>query len=238
MLHFRSPAVENDLPAALDQRAGVLSALGPVAMPEFATSGVAQASVIETARGSVLARDIRPGDRVVTRDNGLQTVRWAGTSTVIYSEPDAGEARADQPHRGPVRIRAGALGGNPEAGNLVLAPGQRVLVRNPLNELLFATNEVMAAVGDLTHIDGVDFTPRAVGRWTHFLFDRHELIQVNGLWMESFAPDIWSIRMAYPEEWDAITEAMPRLRYDNTAANYVETRLTVDDREAQMINSI
>lgn len=238
MLHFRSPAVENDLPATLDQRAGVLSALGPVAMPEFATSGVAQASVIETARGPVLARDIRVGDRVITRDNGLQSVRWVGTSTVIYVEPEAGEAVSDHRHRGPVRLRAGALGSNPDAGNLVLAPGQRVLVRNPLNELLFATNEVMASVGDLTHIDGVDFAPRAVGRWTHLLLDQHELIQVNGLWMESFAPDMWSIRVAYPEEWHAITEAMPRLRYDNTAANYVEARLTVDDREAQMINSI
>ncbi|SMH55639.1 Hint domain-containing protein [Maritimibacter sp. HL-12] len=238
MLHFRSPAVENDLPPALDMRAGVLSALGPVSMPEFATSGLAQSSVIETARGSVLARDIRAGDRVVTRDNGMQTLRWVGTSTVIYDEPDAGGTICDHPHRGPVRIRAGALGSNPDAGNLVLAPGQRVLVRNALSNLLFATDEIMASVGDLTHIEGTDIAPRSVGRWVHLLFDQHELIQVNGLWMESFAPDMWSIRVAYPEQWHAITEAMPRLRYDNTAANYVESRPTIDAREARLIDAI
>jgi len=230
MLHFRSPAVENDLPPALDIRAGVLSALGSVAVPEFATSGLAQGSVIETARGPVLARDIRVGDRVITRDGGLQPVRWVGTSTVIYDEPHLGGEASGQAHRGPVRIRPGALGSNPEAGNLVLAPGQRVLVRNALNEILFATGEVMAAVGDLIHLDGVDVAQRSVGRWTHLLLESHEMIQVNGIW--------WSIRVAYPEEWHAMTAAMPRLRYDATAANYVEARLTINAREARLIDAI
>jgi Hint domain len=236
MLHFRSPAVENDLPPELDLRAGSLSALGPVSMPEFATSGLAQVSVIETARGPVLARDLRLDDRVLTRDHGLQPVRWIGTSTVMYEDDLAAESNA--PKLGPVRIRAGALGTSPEAGNLILAPGQRVLARHPLNELLFAAGEVMTAVGDLTHIEGVDIAPRSVGRWTHILLDTHDLIQVNGLWMESFAPDMWAIRVAYPERWHEITEAMPRLRYDNTTANYVESRQTIDSREARLLDNI
>lgn len=236
MLHFRSPAVENDL----DLRVGSLAGLGAMAMPEFSVSGLAQSSVIETARGPVLARDLRAGDRVVTRDNGLQSVRWVGTSTVMYDdEPKAGEAQPKtQTHQGPVRIRAGAFGTDPEAGNLVLAPGHRVLVRHALNELLFATDEVMAPIGDLTHLDGVDFVPRSVGRWTQVLLDSHEMLRVNGLWVESFAPDMWSIRVAYPEEWDAITDAMPRLRYESAEASYVEARLTVDDREARLLDSI
>lgn len=238
MLHFRSPAVENDLPPALDLRPGSMSALGPVAMPEFATSGLAQAAVIETARGPVLARDIRPGDRVLTRDNGLQAVRWVGTSTVIYEDESGRQADESIAHRGPVRIRAGALGTNPEAGNLVVAPGQMLLVRSAMNELYFATDEVIAAAGDLAHLEGVDFAPRSVGRWTHLLLDGHELVQVNGLWMESFSPDMWSIRVAYPEQWHAITEAMPRLRYDNTAANYITPRIAIDSREARLLHEI
>lgn len=236
MLHFRSPAVENDLPPALDMRAGELSSLGPVSVPEFASSGVAQGSVIATARGPVLARDLRLGDRVVTRDHGLQPVRWVGTSSVIYDEvqPDA----ADERRVGPVRIRAGALGTNPDAGNLILSPGQMILVRSPLNMLLFATEEVLASAGDLTHLDGVDIAPRSMARWTHVLLDEHEMIQVNGVWMESFAPDMWSIRTAYPEEWHDITDAMPRLRYENTAAHYMATRPTLDAREASLLERI
>ncbi len=228
MLHFRSPAVENDLPPALDPAFG----LGPVAAPDFSVSGFAPSSVVETARGPVLARDLRLGDKLVTRDKGLQPVRWIGESSVVYDDPtNAG----DTPRRGPVRIRAGAQGSNPDAGNLVLAPGQRLLVRGSLNELLFATDEVMAAAGDLTHLDGIDTVPRDVGRWVHLLLDSHELLRVNGLWMESFAPDMWSVRVAWPEQWQQITEAMPRLKYENTAANYVEARLSLDDREARLI---
>lgn len=238
MLHFRSPAVENDLPPALDVRSGSLSSLGQVAMPEFAVSGLAQGSVVDTARGPVLARDIRVGDRVMTRDNGLQPVRWVGTSTVMYEDDAGAPVSEDAGHPSPVRIRAGALGSNPEAGNVVLAPGQRVLARNTMNEIYFATDEVMVAAGDLAHLEGVDFVQRSVGRWTHLLLDNHELIQVNGMWMESFSPDMWSIRVAYPEEWHEITEAMPRLRYDNTAANYIEPRITIDGREARLLDAI
>jgi hypothetical protein len=235
MLHFRSPAVENDLPPALDMRAGELSSLGPVSVPEFASSGLAQGSVIATARGPVLARDLRLGDRLVTRDHGLQPVRWIGTSSVIYDELNDD---ADSPRVGPVRIRAGALGTNPDAGNLILSPGQMILVRNPINLLLFATEEVLASAGDLTHLKGVDIAPRSLARWTHVLLDQHELIQVNGLWMESFAPDMWSIRVAYPDEWHSITDAMPRLRYENTATHYISTRPTLDAREASLLDQI
>ncbi|MCB1338385.1 MAG: Hint domain-containing protein [Maritimibacter sp.] len=236
MLHFRSPAVENDLPPALDLRTGDLAGLGRAVAPEFATSGLAQSSVVETARGPVLARDLRLGDKVVTRDKGLQSIRWIGESTVMYGEPDA--APDDMTGPRPIRIRAGAHGTSADAGNLVVAPGQRLLVRNPLNELLFATDEVMAEAGDLTHLADIDAVPRAVGRWMHLLLDSHELLRVNGIWMESFAPDMWAIRVAYPEEWHQITEAMPRLKYESTAANYVEARLSLDDREARLIDSI
>ncbi|GGD32694.1 hypothetical protein GCM10011358_16050 [Sinisalibacter lacisalsi] len=209
-----------------------------MAAPVFATSGLAQAALVETARGPVLARDLRVGDKLVTRDAGLQPLRWIGTSTVVYDVPEATADAAMPAGPGPVRIRAGALGSTPEGGNLVLAPGQRLLVRSPLNQVLFGTDEVLAAAGDLTHLDGVEIVPRSVARWSHPLLDSHQMIRVNGLWMESFAPDMWSIRVAHPEEWHAMTEAVPRLRYDTTAANYVEMRVTIDDREAQLIASI
>lgn len=237
MLHFLSSAAENELSAAFDVRAGSVASLGTVALPEFSVSGIAQGSVLETARGLVLARDLRPGDRVVTRDNGLQPVRWVGTTTVMYDEPYRTDR--DRPRRiGPARIRAGALGSNADAGNLILAPGQRLLARNAINECLFGATEVMAPAGTLTHLDGVDIQPRSVGRWSHILFDAHEMIRVNGLWMESFAPDMWAIRVAYPEHWRDITEALPRLRYDYTAANYIERRVSLDAREARLLDTI
>ena len=206
--------------------------------PEFAASGFAPSSVVETARGPILARDLRLGDKLVTRDKGLQPLRWIGESTVLYGDATGEDLSEDEARRGPVRIRAGSQGSNPDAGNLVVAPGQRLLARNSLNELLFATDEVMVAAGDMTHLDGIDTVPRDVGRWMHLLLDSHELLRVNGIWMESFAPDMWSVRVAYPEQWHDITEAMPRLKYENTAANYVEARLSLDAREARLIDGL
>lgn len=229
MLHFRSPAVESR-PPALDLGPTFLAERGPMAMPEFAVSGLAPSSVVETARGPVLARDLHVGDRVATFDNGLRPVRWVGTSTMMY----AGDG--EPPHRSPVRIRAGAFGRDADAGNLVLAPDQRVLVRNAVNESLFGTGDVMASAGDLTHLDGVDFVPRSVSRWSHILLDGHEMIRANGFWVESFSPDMWSIRAAYPDQWSAIIEAMPRLRYDSARAGFTETRISLDAREAGLID--
>ncbi len=235
MLHFRTPSVESDLPPELNIAAGEFASFGPMAESVFSNAGLAQASIISTARGPVLARDLRIGDQVMTRDSGLQPVRWVGSSTVMYEEGNASEV--DLPCFGPVRIRAGAFGTDPDAGNLVLAPGQRLLVRNWRNELLFATEEVMAPVGDLTHLEGVDFVSRNVGRWQHILLSCHEMILVNGIWMESFAPDMWSISVSYPEAWQSITDAVPRLRYDATRADFVESRMTIDEREARFLDS-
>lgn len=227
MLYFRSPADSADLRKLL----GADVAPGPRIAAEFSVSGISQSSLIETTRGLVLARDLRIGDRVITRDTGAQKVRWVGSSMVCY--PDAEEGQPDT-HR-PVRIRAGALGSSDTAGNLVLAPGQRLLLRGGMNSLLFAADEVLVRAADLTHLDGIDLLPRDVGRWTHVLLDRHEMIRVNGIWMESFAPDLWSIRTGHPEHWEAITEALPRLRFDGGQAAYVENRVSLEAREARLL---
>lgn len=227
MLYFRSPADSADLRELL----GADAASGPQIAAEFSASGIAQSSLVETTRGLVLARDLRVGDRVITRDTGAQKVRWLGSSMVCYPERETGGPGT---HR-PVRIRAGALGSSDAGGNLVLAPGQRLLLQGGMNSLLFAADEVLVRAADLTHLDGIDFVPRDSGRWTHVLFDRHEMIRVNGIWMESFAPDLWSIRTGHPEHWEAITEAMPRLRFDGGQAAYVENRVSLDAREARLL---
>jgi hypothetical protein len=226
MLYFRSPVDDADLAKAPDGRTH--AAFGLRATAEFAVSGIAQASLIDTMRGQVLARDLRADDRLITRDHGAQPVRWVGTSMVMY--PEAADMGTH-----PVRIRAGVLGTSDAAGNLVLAPGQRILLRGGKNTLYFATDEVLVRACDLTHLDGVDFVPREVGRWTHLLLDRHEMIRVNGIWMESFSPDLWSIRVGHPDQWQSITEVLPQLRFEGGQAAYVENRVSLDAREAQLL---
>lgn len=229
MLHFRSPAVDRDLDP------GLLDARGSSPLTTFATSGLAPSAVVETTNGPTLSRDLKAGDQVITRDNGTSTVRWVGESMSVY---DNENESAQAPERGPVRIKAGSLGTDPEAGNLVLNAGQRLLVRNPMNELYFGTDEVLADVGDLTHLDGVDYVPRSVMRFKHILLDTHELIRANGVWMESFSPEMWSIRVGFPDQWAEITECVPRLLYENGEANYIAPRMSLNGREARLLNAI
>jgi hypothetical protein len=230
MLHFRSPAVDRDLDPGLpfDKR-------GNSPLTTFSTSGFAPSAVIETVKGPVLSRDLKPGDEVITRDSGSVPVRWVGESMSVY---DNENENALDSARGPVRIKAGTCGTDPEAGNLVLNAGHRVLVRNPVNELYFGTDEVMAEVGDLTHLDGIDFVPRSVMRFKHVLLDTHELVRANGVWMESFSPEMWSIRVGFPDQWAEITECVPRLRYDNGDANYISPRMSLESREARLLDLI
>lgn len=235
MLYFRSP----DLSPANASPDDLHDLFEAPHRTEFAASGLAHGAVVETAAGPVLARDLRPGDRLITRDRGMQALRWVGSSTVVYgTEPDSDEhSLVTAPADGPVRVRAGALGTNSEAGNLLLAPGQRLLSSDPLNGLYFGAEEVLVQAADLTHVDGVDRVARHVGRWTHLLFDHHELILVNGVWTESFVPDMWSIHVAFPEQWQEMIEALPRLSFAAGAAAYVENRVTLDGREAGLINA-
>lgn len=230
MLHFRSPAVDRDLDPGLgfhtDRRGG-----SP--LTTFSVSGLAPSALVETAKGPKRAKDLQKGDEVLTRDNGLVPVRWLGESMSVY---DMTEATAAHDDRGPVRIKAGACGTDPEAGNLVVNAGHRLLVRNPVNELYFGTAEVMAEAGDLTHLDGVDHVPRSVMRFKHLLLDSHELIRANGIWMESFSPEMWSIRVGFPEQWEEITESVPRLRFENGEANYIAPRMALNAGEAQLID--
>lgn len=129
----------------------------------------------------IRARDgIRPverlevGDLVETRDAGLQPIRWIGRRRVRAEGPMA-----------PIRIARGALG---DHDTLFVSPLHRVLVRNAAAELLYGTNELLAAARDL--VDGRDVTRVEGGyvEYVHFLFDEHQIVWSDGLETESFLP--------------------------------------------------
>lgn len=237
MLHLRTTTDTGGQTARhmANHDATTAAAARPAFASAFAPSGIARNAVVETLRGLVLARELRVGDRVITRDGGARMVRWIGQSTVRYSDDAPGDAAGGRPAPRPIRIRAGALGSTEAAGNLVIAPGQRIRRADRRNRLLFATDEVLVRAGDLTHLDGIDTVARDVGHWVHVLFDRHELIRVNGIWMESFAPDLWSIRASHPDHWATMTEALPRLKFDAGQAAYAESRVSLNAREARLL---
>lgn len=138
---------------------------------------------IKTARGEVPAARLRIGDRVLTRDNGYQTIRWTGARSLT-----ADEIRA-QPSLRPVRIRRGALVPNMPERDMTVSPQHRVLIGNAAAQMWFGEEEVLVAATHLTCLDGVGENAAPDGvTYVHILFDQHEVVLSDGIWSESFQP--------------------------------------------------
>ncbi len=139
-------------------------------------------TLIETKRGRVAVDKLRPGDRVLTRDNGYQPIRWIGRRRLKAAD------LAAAPQLQPVRIAAGALGeGLPEADMLV-SPQHRMLISGARAELLFGEAEVLAAALHMLGQPGITRQRRDEVTYLHLMFDAHEIIRANGAWTESFQP--------------------------------------------------
>jgi hypothetical protein len=138
---------------------------------------------LATPGGARAIEALRPGDRVLTADNGPQPVLWAGRRRL------SGARLCALPQLRPVRIRAAALGaGRPEA-TLVVSPQHRLLVRGPAPRALWNTPEVLVAAADLVddRLVTVDWAAREV-TYVHILLEAHQIVWANGVASESFHP--------------------------------------------------
>ncbi len=138
---------------------------------------------IVTPSGERPVEALRVGDRVVTRDNGLQRVRWIGRRQL------AGAALRADPGKRPILIRKGAMGNGLPERDIALSPNHRLLLARAGTEMLYGAHEVLAAAKDLTARPGIGRAePPAGVTYVHMMFDRHEVVMSNGIWSESFLP--------------------------------------------------
>ncbi|MDZ4094131.1 MAG: Hint domain-containing protein [Paracoccaceae bacterium] len=130
---------------------------------------------IATPGGARAVETLRPGDLVITLDEGPQPLRWVGGGSVVAS----GGAL-------PVRIAAGVLGNR----RAFCVSGQHLVVLDGMAcELLFGETEVLVAAQDLLGFPGVT---RGKGpchiSYHHLLLDRHQVIFAEGARVESLHP--------------------------------------------------
>lgn len=138
-------------------------------------------TLISTADGDLPVEWIAEGDRVVTRDRGLQVVR-----EVQYTRQSK-LSLAVQPHLWPVALYASALGLPGPGGHVGLSPQHSVLVRHGAVEFLFGHREVLVPVGFLAS-PTMDLVPEQGLTYYHLRLDRHDLVRANGFWCESLFP--------------------------------------------------
>lgn len=167
---------------------------------------------ILTARGDVAVEDLRVGDMVMTRDHGLQPLRWIGSKQVT----------ADLlhlfPQMRPVRISAGALGPDLPTRDLYVSQQHRVLVGGKIVERVLGEPEALVAAKHLTEIDGIDIDDSAQElSYFHMLFDRHEIVCSEGAQTESLFTGPEAMKSVSPEARAEILALFPDLLAEGRA---------------------
>lgn len=192
-------------------------------------SGFASGTTIATPTGERRVEELEVGDRVLTRDNGLQTIRWTGSGHL--SSDDLRRA----PSLRPVLIRRGALDqGLPEA-DILVSPLHNILIRNDKAAQFFEDSEVLAAAGHLTGLDGVDVVDVSAITYCHFMFDRHQVVLSNGMWTESFRPDEGIIEGFGSAERRRMFDLFPQLREARGRKAYQPARKALSEAESRLL---
>ncbi|QDC07767.1 2,3,4,5-tetrahydropyridine-2,6-carboxylate N-succinyltransferase [Oceanicola sp. D3] len=131
-------------------------------------------TMIATPDGEVPVESLLPGDMVLTHDDGPQPLRWIGRRAV----PAEGAMA-------PIHIREGTFG---QHRALTISPLHRLMIRDPLAELLFGDGEVLVAAKELVNGSSVTRLEGGEVEYVHLLFDRHQVVFSEGLPTESFLP--------------------------------------------------
>ncbi|SHI36903.1 Hint domain-containing protein [Wenxinia saemankumensis] len=178
---------------------------------------------LATARGLRDVADLAPGDMVVTRDHGLQPVRWIGRRRV------SGAGRF-----APIEFAPRSLTGLER--RIRVSPQHRMLINGPRAELLFGEREVLAAATHL--VDGRGIRQVAGGEvdYVHILFDAHEIVYAEGAATESFHPGDVGLASLAPAAREELFALFPELRA--LPAAYGDTaRRTLKRHEARLVTA-
>ena len=137
-------------------------------------SGLVAGSVIMTLEGEMPVQFLSPGDRVVTRDTGMATIKAVRPRKLVC---DA------------VAIMAGSLGHTRPDRDVVVPAGQKILIRDWRAEALFGQKQAMIPASQLvdgeflTLHEGVELTIYEIE------FDRAHVIYADGLEVASYIAD-------------------------------------------------
>ncbi len=184
---------------------------------------------IATPKGEVAVENLKVGDRVITRDNGLQTIRWIGARPMSAQEFD------ENNHLAPVRISQGALGNDLPERDMMVSPNHRMLVANDKTALYFEEREVLVAAKHLTGLAGVSVAEGVDTTYIHLMFDQHEVILSDGTWSESFQPGLQTLAGVGNAQRNELLELFPELATREGIDNYASARRSMKRHEAALV---
>lgn len=181
-------------------------------------------TLITTQRGEIPVELISAGDRVVTRDNGIQAVRWVGKTQMFLHDFQA------EPHLLPVFIQQGSLGKGLPERDMMVSPNHRVLVTSNRTSVRFSEREVLVAAKHLA-AQGVHTVQSSGTTYIHFMCDRHEVVLSNGVWTETFHPDDTSLKGIGNAQRLEILELFPELKTPAGRGSYGPARMILNQAD-------
>lgn len=186
-------------------------------------------TMIATPRGEIPVEELKAGDRVITRDNGIQQIRWVGQKSLSWADLSL------NPHLKPILIRQGSLGNGLPERDMMVSPNHRVLVANDRTALYFDEHEVLVAAKHLVAGRGVHEVDSMGTAYIHFMFDRHEVVLSNGAWTESFQPGDYTLKGMGNAQRNEIFELFPDLKTEQGRDDYAAARRTLKKHEARLL---
>lgn len=119
--------------------------------------------------------ELKVGDRILTRDDGRQSVRWIGKSTLRASGDFA-----------PVVIKKGTLHNE---NDLIVSPDHRLFIYQRVDRLGAGRAEVLVKVKHLINNDTIFQQDGGFVDYFQLLFDDHQLIFAEGIAAETLMVD-------------------------------------------------
>ncbi len=176
---------------------------------------------ILTRNGERRIETLKPGDMVLTRDNGARPIRWIGRRTV----PGRGKLA-------PIKLSSGSV--CESRSDLLVSPQHRVLFTGYRAELLFGESEVLVAAKHLLNGKDVLIQEQPAVTYIHLMFDRHEIIYANGYATESFYAGDQALAAIDAPAREELFRIFPQLR-SSTGQHLQTARACLKSSEARLI---
>ena len=139
--------------------------------------------------------DLIVGDKVLTRDDGPQKIRWIGHATVRATGDFA-----------PIRIKAGALHNE---NDLLVSPDHRLFIYQRSDALGAGRNEVLVRARHLVNGDTVVQEDGGFVDYFQLLFDEHQIIYAEGIAAETLLVDTRTRPVLPPELSQKLAVSLP-----------------------------
>ncbi|MGR3659889.1 MAG: Hint domain-containing protein [Paracoccaceae bacterium] len=184
---------------------------------------------IATMQGERLVEDLRVGDRVFTRDNGAQEIRWIGRKKITLGAGSLSQKLQ------PILIRKGALGYGLPGRDTLVSPNHRVLLSSQQAQLYFNESEVLVAAKHMVGMPGIEHWMVSEVEYIHFLCDNHEIVLSNNAWTETFQPGDYSMSGLGDPQREEIYNLFPELKMPAKSGVFSAARRSLKRYEAELI---